>query len=160
MKVLVRFLQLDNRGSNIRFIEEESVNKNPRTSSSISTFMLLIASCRARERPSLGAHSPAIILVVAPKFLANLEIQSPVVQSSNRSFGGYTMKQISYWIEFTWRELTLNFLIPNGLDSQLTFHGLIVIVIAHIFFYFLTKNRREELRKIFLISDPNKMAQN
>ena len=157
MKVLVRFLQLDNRGSNTRFIEEESVNMNPRTSSSISTFMLLISSCRARERPSLGAHSSAIILEVA---LANLEIQSPVVQSSNRSFGGYTKKQISYWIEFTWREPTLNFLIPNGLDSQLTFHGLIVIVIAHIFFYFLTKNRREELRKIFLISDPSKMAQN
>ena len=81
MKVLVRFLQLDNRGSNIRFIEEESVNMNPRTSSSISTFMLLISSCRARERPSLGAHSSAIILEVAPKFLANLEIQSPVVQT-------------------------------------------------------------------------------
>ena len=51
---------------------------NPRTSSSISTFMLLISSCRARERPSLGAHSSAIILEVA---LANLEIQSPVVQT-------------------------------------------------------------------------------
>ena len=83
MKVLVRFLQLDNKGSNIRFIEEELVNMNPRTSSSISKFMLLISSCQARERPSLRAHSSAIILEVAPKFLANLEIQSPVVQTNH-----------------------------------------------------------------------------
>ena len=82
MKVLVRFLQLDNKGSNIMFIEEELVNMNPRTSSSISKFMLLISSCRARERPSLRAHSSAIILEVAPKFLENLEIQSPVVQTN------------------------------------------------------------------------------